>query len=299
MLLVTGAATIVGRHVVHELRDAKVPHRALVHSKAAITPADFGSAELIVGELTDGHALDMALDGVESVILITRARPDQAALERSVLSAAQRHGVRRLVKMSSVGASPTSRFNVGRWHWETERLLQATRLEWVVVRAHRPMQHVYTQLSSLISQHAFYGCQGDGASADVDVRDVAAVLSCAAIDPQYARQVLEITGPAAISPQDTARAMAAGMGRPVAYVDCTPAEFVRGQLAAGLEHWQAEGRAAWQCEARDGHFASVSDHIERMLGRAPRTLERFAAEFAAAVRYTRTPWSRREAMRAQ
>lgn len=299
MLLVTGAASIVGRHVVHELRDAHVPHRALVHSRAAITPADFGSAELVVGELNDSQALDIALDGVETVILITRARPDQVARESTLLAAAQRHGVRRLVKMSSVGASRTSRVNVARWHWEIERLLEATHLEWTVVRAHRPMQHVYTQLSSLLSQHAFYGCQGDGASADVDVRDVAAVLSRAALDPACVRQVLEITGPAAVTPQDTAVALSAAMGQPMTYVDCTPAEFVRGQLAAGLESWQAEGRAAWQGEARDGHFASVSDHVARMLGRAPRTLEQFAREFAAAVRYSRAPGSRHEGVPAQ
>ena len=299
MLLVTGAASIVGRHVVHELRDADVPHRALVHSKAAITPADFGSAELVIGELNDRQALDLALDGVESVILITRARPDQVARETTLLAAAQRHGVRRLVKMSSVGASRSARVNVGRWHWEIERLLQASPLEWVVVRSHRPMQHVYTQLSSLLSQHAFYGCQGDGASADVDVRDVAAVLSRAALDPTYTRQVLEVTGPAAITPQDTARALAAAMGQPMAYVDCSAAEFVRGQLAAGLQDWQADGRAAWQSEARDGHFASVSDHVARMLGRAPRTVEQFANEFAAAVRYARPLRSRHEGVPAQ
>lgn len=293
MLLVTGAASIVGRHVVHELGDAHVPHRAMVPSKSAIAPMDAEGCEFVVGALDNGRELERALDGVTGIILITRAHPNQVALERMLLSAAQRHGVQRVIKMSSVGASQSARFNVGRWHWEIEQLLATTPLEWVVVRAHRPMQHVYAQLSSLLSQHAFYGCQGDGASADVDVRDVAAVLARTAIDAQYAREVIEISGPAAVTPQDTADALGVGMGVPVAYVDCTPDEFVRGQLAAGLEQWRAEGRAAWQSAARDGHCATVSDHVSRILGRPPRTLASFAAEFAAAVRYFRAPPSRR------
>ncbi len=292
MLLVTGAAGITGRHVVHELLDARVPMRALVSSRAAITPAEFGAAELMTGELTDGAALERALAGVDTLILITRVDPEQVALERHLVAAAERHGVRRLVKLSSIGAAPDAPFRVGRRHWQTERLLSTSRLEWVIVRAHRPMQHLYAQLGSLLGQQAFYGCQGDAPSADVDLRDVATVLARVAVSDAYTHTTVEVTGPAARTAYETAGILGTHMGRPVAYVDCAPADFVRGQMAGGVPRWLAEDRAAWQRAVQSGRFDRITSEVEHITGRRPRTYEAFAAEFAAAVRYAEAPRAR-------
>jgi uncharacterized protein YbjT (DUF2867 family) len=292
MILITAADGIVGRHVVHDLRRQEAPLRALVTSRSAICNGEFTGVELLSGDLSDHEVLDHAMRGVSTVVLISRAHPDQVIHERNLIDAALRHRTHRIVKLSSVGASAHAPFRLGRWHWQTERLLSASALEWTVVRAHRPMQHVYTQLGSLLGQHAFYGCQGNAAAADVDVRDVAAMLAALTLDESHHGSVLDVSGPEALTPQRCAALLSKQMGHPVEYVDCEAADFVHGQMAGGVPRWQAEDRAAWQRSAVGGAFTETSTAVTAVTGRQPRTFEAFAAEFSTAVRYANAPAAR-------
>lgn len=292
MILVLGADRALGRHVVHDLARAGIPHRALLPSRLIVPAAELSAAEVIVGEPDDGHVIDMAMNGVSAVIMISPSHPQQVAREQHVLSACQRHRVKRIVKLSSAGAHADAPFRVGRWHWQTEKLLAAMQAEWTIVRATRPMQYLHAQLPSLLAQHALYGCQGTGQSADVDQRDVAAVLTAVALQGLHARETIMVTGPHALSGGETAEQLGRAMGSPVAYVDCTSRDFVRSQMADGLAAWKAEDRAAFQREVRDGRYAMVSTVVEAVTGQPARTLEQFTAALAHTARYA-TPTPRR------
>jgi uncharacterized protein YbjT (DUF2867 family) len=292
MLLVTGAASIVGRHVVHTLADAGTALRAMIRTPGTLTADECSSAQLIVGDLADGRTLDQALAGVETLLLITRPHPELLTHDRSVLAAARQHRVQRVVKLSVAGANRASPLAISRWHAESEALLAASEFEYAVVRAHRPRQHLYAQVESLCSQHAFYGCQGDGAAVDIDVRDVAAVLAALAMRPALGRAVLEVSGADAHPPTEVAQALGERMGQPIQYVDCAPKDYVRALMAGGVPRQQAEDRAAWQLLLREGHFATPTDTVERITGRRPRSLRAFASEFAEAIRYAAPPAAR-------
>lgn len=295
MLLVTGAASIVGRHVVHALAESGTPLRAVVRTRSAVTADEFDATELVVGDLTDGRTLDAALTGVETLLLISRPHPELVHHDRSVLAAAQQHGVPRVVKLSIAGASAVSPLAVSRWHAESEALLAAARFDYLVVRAHRPRQHLYAQVDSLCSQRAFYGCQGDGIAVDVDVRDVADVMAQVARRAELGRTVLEVSGAEPRRAVDVAQALSEQIGQPIRYVDCAPGDYVRALLAGGVSQQQAEDRAAWQLLLRDGLFATPTDTVHRVTGHAPRTLRAFASEFAEAMRYATAPTARHAA----
>jgi len=292
MLLVTGAASVVGRHAVHTLAEKGLPLRAMVRTRGAVAADEFGTAALIVGDLADGRTLDTALTGVETLLLITRPHPELLTHDRNVLAAAQQHGVPRVVKLSVAGASSTSPLAIARWHAESEALLAAGPFDYLVVRAHRPRQHLYAQIDSLCSQRAFYGCQGDGAAVDVDVRDVADVLAQLAVLPVLGRAVLEVSGAEPRRATDVAQVLGERMGQPIRYVDCAPKDYVRALLAGGVPRQQAEDRAAWQLLLREGRFATPTETVERITGRPPRTLRAFASEFAEAIRYATAPMAR-------
>jgi NAD(P)H dehydrogenase (quinone) len=285
MLLVTGAASVVGRHLVHALTQGGAPVRAIVRPHAAVTADELGTADLLVGDLANGHTLDAALSGVETVVLITRPHAELLAHDRTVLAAARQHGVRRVLKLSVAGASAVSPLSIGRWHWESESLLAASPLDYLIVRAHRPHQHLCAQVDSLCTQHAFYGCQGDGEAVDVDVRDVADVLARLAFLPVLGRETLEVTGGVPHRAAEVAQRLSESMGCPVRYVDCAPEDYVRALLAGGLSQQRAEDRAAWQLLLRQGRFAVPTDTVQRLTGRPPRSLDAFALEFADSIRY--------------
>jgi NAD(P)H dehydrogenase (quinone) len=150
-------------------------------------------------------------------------------------------------------------------------------------------------VDSLCSQHTFYGCQGDGAAVDVDVRDVADVLAQLAFWPVLGRDVLEVTGGAPHRATDVATCLSERMGRSIRYVDCAPEDYVHALLAGGVPRQQAEDRAAWQRLLRRGAFDTPTDSVQQITGHPPRSLDAFASEFAESIRYATAPGLRRDA----
>ncbi len=293
MLLLTGAIGMTARHVVHELRAAHAPLRLLLAEQSPLPREELDGVDVVSGALADGRTVDRAMRGVRTLLLLTRATPDVATRDRQLVEAARRHGVTRVLKVSVAGAGAHAETRAGRLHAAAERLLAASDFDWAVLRMHRPMQHLYAQVDSLRSQHTFYGCQGAGAAADVDVRDVAAVIATLAAHPVLGDVVHELTGPTAHTAAEVAAALGAAMDTTVRYVDCAPDDFVRGLLAGGMPRWHAEDRASWQHVISTGRAHTPTDTVARLLGRAPRTMPAFAAEFAAAIRYASPPIRRR------
>ena len=292
MLLVTGATSLVGRHVLLTLGVRRIPHRVLAPpgSRLAAEPCD--ALTLVPGDPTDPHVLDRALLGVHTLLLISRAIPNLVAHEQALVRAASQRGVERIVKLSAAGAAPDAVAPLARWHWNAEREVLGGGTEAVVVRAQRPFQHLYTQLDALLSQHQFIGCQGEGRAPDVDARDVADVLvhvATSAAVPDRAEHPLELTGDRAMTLTEVAIALGRALDYPVSYVDCPPSAFIQSMTAGGVPTWLANARAAWQTQVRESGPFVPTRSVARLLGRPPRTLEAFARELADGVRFAGPP----------
>ena len=133
-ILVTGATGNVGSAVVAELGDRGLPVRAFVRDPdraAAILGPD---VELAVGDFPDPASIRAALEGIEVVFLACANVPPQVEYEIRVIDAAARAGVRRLVKLSALGAAPGSRVAFWDWHARIERHLEASGVPWVNLR---------------------------------------------------------------------------------------------------------------------------------------------------------------------
>ncbi len=144
MILVTGGAGFVGRHIVHGLRTEDRPVRVLVRDpKQGETVAAWG-AELAQGDMTDPASLRRAVEGCEHVVhlvAIRQGKPEQferimSQGTRDLLSAAKEAGVRRFVHMSALGTSEETKDLVPyyRAKWDMEQAVKASGLEYVVFR---------------------------------------------------------------------------------------------------------------------------------------------------------------------
>ena len=144
MILVTGGAGFVGRHIVHGLRTEDRPVRVLVRDpKQGETVAAWG-AELAQGDMTDPASLRRAVEGCEHVVhlvAIRQGKPEQferimSQGTRDLLSAAKEAGVRRFVHMSALGTSEETKDLVPyyRAKWDMEQAVKVSGLEYVVFR---------------------------------------------------------------------------------------------------------------------------------------------------------------------
>ena len=72
-----------------------------------------GDVELAVGDLADPRSVRAALDGADTLFLSCADDPRRVGWETSAIDAAAAAGVRRVVKLSAVGAERARRWRSG------------------------------------------------------------------------------------------------------------------------------------------------------------------------------------------
>jgi NADH dehydrogenase len=146
VILVTGGTGFVGPRIVHAIRAAGKPVRALVRkpsSRAAQQLRSWG-CELVEGDVTRPETLREAVAGCEAVVhlvAILTGRPEDFRRvmsdgTRDLVVAAQEAGVRRFVLMSALGTSEETKDLVPyfRAKWDMETVTRDSTLEHVIFR---------------------------------------------------------------------------------------------------------------------------------------------------------------------
>ena len=277
-VLVTGATGTVGRHLLPILVDRGVPVRALVRNveraRRLFTDLD---AELVVGDFSQPASLADAARDCERIFLLTTDHPRQIEFEKNVLTVARRAGVCRIVKLSSSDAGPDARFSWARNHTTIESLIRQSGLGFSFVRSHYFMQNFFKLLhirdtDRQIELRVPGGKERIGAIDAFDIASVAAAL----LEKETSTDSHHIlTGPANVSFDEVAEAFSAAVDRRVSYVELRESEFIAESLAAGQsEDTVAEIVSLYEA-VRDGGLEFLTDEVEALAGRPPRSIGEF------------------------
>ena len=286
-ILVTGATGTVGREVVKQLARAADGARVRVamHRKKSADVArahNFAEVEL---DFARPETVEAALEGVDKLFLLTPVMPDTAGAVASAVAAAQRAGVKRIVRLSAMGADPHGQLTLGRWHGEAEEIIKNSGIPYVMLRPTSFMQNFVNFLAPTIkAQNAFYAPAGDGRVSLVDTRDVAAVAVAALTQDAHEGQAYELTGPEALSYQDVAAHLSRVTGKQINYVNVPDVAARQGMAAMGIPAWFIEPYLELYAIQRAGLSAGLSPAIEEVTGRAPTTFAQFAEDFADAFK---------------
>lgn len=285
MILVTGAMGRIGTAAVAALQQRGAAVRALVPSTTRVPWLSGPGVHLLEGDCDAPHGLDEALDGVTAVILIARPAAEQVDAQRRVMDACAAHGIGRIVKLSVAGAGADAEAEAGRCHWRAERHLLDVAASPGIVRVGRTMQDLLYQEPLFLAHHMIVGCQGNGMAADVDARDVGAVLAGLALATDMPDAPVLATGPEAMGRNDMAAQLGQALGLTLRYVSCTPDELAQVLAGAGVNQWQVDDLVADEEMAAAGQFQTVTDAVERWTGRPARAFAAFANELATSLRY--------------
>ena len=158
----------------------------------------------------------------------------------------------------------------------------ASGLSYTFLRPNLFMQNLGAVDAPLIKQqNAIFNAAGDGKVSFIDTRDIAAVALATLQNDQHSGQTFEPTGPEALSHGDAADKLTALLGHRVNYVPLDDDAY-RGALeSAGLSAWYAGGLGDLYRFYREGKAAAVTDAVERVTGRAARTLDAYLTEHRA------------------
>ncbi|ANY08463.1 NmrA family NAD(P)-binding protein [Pseudonocardia sp. HH130630-07] len=273
-VLVTTATGQIGSALVPMLAERGTTVRAMTRRTPAPGVVD-ARAEVAVADLDDTGSLRAALDGVDALFLNTPSSQHAAEQQIRAADLAAAAAVRRVVLLSQLAADEDSPVRFLRWHARVERHLGTLPLEVVVLRPNLFLQGLLA-IAPAIREHGTLGAPiGDARISMVDTRDIAAVAATVLLDDGHAGAVHTLTGPAAVTHTQAARAIAAATGTPVEFRDLSEARFAA-VLDGVLPAWQIDGLLEDYAHYRRGEAAAVDPAVPEILGRPALDLAAFA-----------------------
>jgi uncharacterized protein YbjT (DUF2867 family) len=266
MILITGATGTIGSHVVRLLTERGVPHSAMSRTAPNTVHADF----------TDPASLAAAVSGVDTIFLVTVPPVPTSAHDLALLTAAQTAGVRKIVKLSSIGAGTRHEGAVvGAWHQDAEQAIEDSGLAWTMLRPPSFASNFLGYRDLIAGNDPIPNMLGSAQQAVVDPRDVSAVAVAALLDDTHNGQRYDLTGPELLTFADQAAILERVLNHPVKTTDAD----ARSTLSAtGMPEEAVAAVATGVTWARASGAAYVTDHVSRILGRPARTFEQWARD---------------------
>jgi uncharacterized protein YbjT (DUF2867 family) len=285
MILVIGGTGTVGRLVLEGIAAADQDTRALVRNLDKAQALDLPTVEFVMGDLADPPSLAAALGGIEAVVLISSFTPDMVRLQTNLVEAAARASSRpRIVKLSGLGAGPEAPTTMGRWHGAVERRIQDSGLPWTLLRPAYFMQNALMMAGGIRKTGTIALPAADAAVAQIDARDIAAVIVRTVVEAGHEGMAYDLTGPDAITWIEAAEVLSAIADRPIRYEPITPGEYKRRLEGAGMPSWLADALDELFAQFRAGAGLRVTDHVRSITHQPPRSFAVFARDHADAFR---------------
>jgi uncharacterized protein YbjT (DUF2867 family) len=280
MILITGATGNVGTELVTKLSGCGQPLRAFVRHRARAQGIALPGIELVEGDFAKPETFAPALAGVDRLFLLIPSSADVEQRQRSLVDAAKRSGVKRIVKLSQWAADPSAAGRFQRYHAAVEHHILESGIPYTFLRPNLFMQGLLNFRATISSQAAFYAPAGDARVSVVDVRDIASVAARTLIETGHEGKTYDITGPEALTHSQMAEQLSLALGKTVRYVDLPPDAMRQALLGFGMPAWQADGLLEDYAHYHRGEAAVVTSTVREVTGSAPIRFSQFAKDYA-------------------
>jgi uncharacterized protein YbjT (DUF2867 family) len=232
-------------------------------------------------DLDDSSTFLPALNDIHTLGLITPSHPDQVKREVGLIEAATQAGVRRIIKLSVIGADLVGPISVfACWHADVEEVLRTSDLAHVILRPNFYMQNAFRQRES-IKAGTYVEPIATSSISYVDIRDIADVAVVAAhggLDDQ----ALTLTGREAIGGERISNLLGQAIGRRIRFVSPDLSNFRTALVKHKLPGWHIGALIDLYTKVREGRAPDVSlitSDIEDVTGKRPRSFMEFARDF--------------------
>ena len=130
--------------------------------------------DAVLGDLDRPETLATAIAGIDTLFLVTAPTPAQVAQETAAIDAAERVGVRRIVKVSASDCNVRSRIPWAKSHARIDHHLRASVVDWTILMPTAFMQNFLWFTTPVAKGYLPLGA-GKGSVSWVDTRDIARV----------------------------------------------------------------------------------------------------------------------------
>lgn len=282
MILVTGATGNVGRELVRALDAVDERIRVLVRDPGRAAGL-CDRAEVAVADLTQPASLVAAFRGVDRLFLLTQGTgTDQAG---HAVAAAREAGLRRIVLLSSVNVIGDPVPAMGKWHHAREQLVLASGIPATILRPSGFMTNALEWAPTIRDGGYVLDPTGPGRFSLIDPADIADVAALALVEDGHEGAIYAPTGDDVRTTAEHVRILADVLGRTIDVRTAATAEdAIRARYANGAPPALAAALLSAITAMRADTVGFRTDDVERLLGRRPRTFERWCERHIPAFR---------------
>jgi NAD(P)H dehydrogenase (quinone) len=270
MIVVTGATGQLGRLAIASLLK-KVPAAEIVAAVRTVEKAgDLAELGIQVryADYSQSASWDEALKGADKVLLISSSEIGQRVNQhRSVIDAAKRAGV-KLLAYTSVLHAATSPLGLAGEHRETEALLSASGVPFVLLRNGWYTENYTAGVPAALAHGGVYGCAGNGRISSAARADYAEAAAAVLTADNQAGRVYELAGDSSYTLVELAAEISRQSGKNIGYVDLPEAEYKDVLLQEGLPEVIAELLANSDTGASKDALFDDNRQLSRLIGRA-------------------------------
>jgi uncharacterized protein YbjT (DUF2867 family) len=278
MILVTGATSAVGKAVIKELLARKVLVRAFLRKPVDAAKLQAQGVEAFLGDMTKQASVAQALQGIESVYLITPVTESLLETEGLWAQEGKKAGIRHLIKQSEIGADPQSLSPLLQSHGRAEDAIRTSGVPYTILRTLYFMQNFASMYAhSIITRGMIYAPLADARMSYVDARDVGAVAARLLTKEGHQYQEYEVTGPEAITCTQLAEIFSSLLHTPVHYATISDEETEKALLGR-YSPWRARAVVTLLQFYRQGGGNLVTPVVDEVTGRKPCTAAAFISE---------------------
>jgi len=282
-LLVTGAAGHLGRLAVAELLDRGAT-RVVPGTRDPAQVADLAARGVEVRRLDfdDAASMQSGFAGIDRALVISTVAPNRTEQQTNAVAAARAAGVSYFAYTSAPHARPNASAGGITSHYWTEQAIAAAGVEFTLLR-----NHIYTEMTlqaaapALASGQLFDATNGGGRN--YVTRTDAARTAAGALLSATGTEIVDVTGPGAITQAELAALLTQLTGKPVTRIGLSGEQLQQGLETAGVHPFMAQLLVAFDLDAADGYHAVSTGTVERYSGRKPQSVADYLAANRAAL----------------
>ena len=295
-IIVTGASGQFGNAAARLLLE-KVPAEDLILlSRTTDKLAEFAElgANVRQADFDDPSTLRAAMQGGERMLLISTTRVGTRVEQHTnAVEAAKAEGVKHVVYTSILGCGKPDNPSVEQFdHLATEQMIEKSGLAWTHLRDSLYAEAVATAMAipALQAGHKPENA-GNGLVPIVSRDDCVAIAVGVLTQEGHANKAYDVTGPELWTLPDAMALVSQMAGKPIEiepvddegmylYFDSLGVARKASDIVPdGPIPWASEGMVTFGQSIREGFMNVVSDDVERITGRPPRTLRSVLEQF--------------------
>ena len=279
-IAVTGASGKLGGATIRFLLERQVAPNsivAVVRDPTKVAELAARGVQVRRGDYTDPKSLESAFRGADKLLFISTSVLGEERMlhHRNIVNAARAAAVGHIFYTSVIKPSADAKFAASPGHFHTEALIRESGIPYTFFRNNLYLDLVPLMFGEALQTGTLVHNGGDGRVGFVAREDIAYALAAALTKGEHKNREYPITAVTPYSLSDVANALSKAGGKSVTYKALPTEEFHKMLEAKGVPA-PIIGMSVGIGEAiRAGEFDAGSTELQRLMGRAPVTLEAF------------------------